>query len=104
MYSTLACYYGVTCFGGFAQGTYLPQIFAAYSKIVEKSGESASIQPDILCEDIILALDKEGRIMTALDILTANDQVDIEKLLQNAKNTTLQRSIELMLPEITRCL
>jgi len=104
MYSTLACYYGVTCFGGFAQGTYLPQIFAAYSKIAEKSGESASIQPDILCEDIILALDKEGRIMTALDILTANDRVDIEKLLQNAKNTTLQRSIELMLPEITRCL
>ena len=103
MYSTLCLLLWRYLFWWFRPGYLSPQIFAAYSKIMEKSGESASIQPDILCEDIILRSIKEDRIMTALDMLTADDQVDIENCFRMQKYDS-SRSIELMLPEITRCL
>jgi|GEM_PF-1141809 len=33
IYTTLSCYYGVTCLGGFAQGNYLSKIQEAYSML-----------------------------------------------------------------------
>lgn len=104
MYTTLACYYGLTCFGGFAQGTYLPRIFAAYEKLAHKMWESVQIQTSILCEDMVLMRNEKGGIITALDMLLAKEECGIEKLLRNAKSTTLSDSIYMMLPEIARCL
>ncbi len=43
VYSILACYYGVTCFGGFAQGEYLPKIQQAFETI-NTSQENLSTQ------------------------------------------------------------
>ena len=42
--------------------------------------------------------------MTALDMLIDRDEWNIEKLLVNAKNITISDSINMMLPEIARCL
>lgn len=104
MYSTLACYYGVTCFGGFSQGTYLPEIFDAYQKLAQKIGQSTHPQSDILCEDIVILQDNQGRIMTALDMLCDRESWDREKLVSNAKSTSISDTISMMIPEIARCL
>lgn len=103
-YTTLSCYYGVTCFWWFAQWDYLPQIFKAYTQIAWEWREASFMHASILCEDIVLLRDEKGNIMTALDMLLQKDKWSPEKLLWEAKNTTLKDSIFMMLPEIARCL
>lgn len=43
-------------------------------------------------------------MMTALDMLYKKDTLSYEKLLSEAKNQTIQNSIQAMIPEIARCL
>lgn len=58
MYVILNCYYGITCFGGFSQGTYLKQIQDAYTRLGidalgnEKLGNNPT---NILCEDMVFS-------------------------------------------------
>lgn len=35
VYTIFACYYGITCFGGFAQGDYLPHMQEAYKRLLK---------------------------------------------------------------------
>ena len=107
VYTTLACYYGITCFGGFAQGNYLPKIQAAYRKLLLSMNigneEVLSSQPSLLNEDMVFVETTYGEITTALD-LTLEWTPTQAVLLEKAQNTTLRSSIEKMIPEIARCL
>ena len=101
MYTTLAGYYGLKCFGGFAQWDYLPQVLKAYSSFVE---ESYLPHESILCEDMVFSFTKNWAISTALNMLSDKELSHREKLLTEARNTTLSASICAMIPELARCL
>lgn len=101
MYTILAGYYGLRCFGGYAQGTYLPDVLTAYEKTVS---QSIDIPESILCEDMIFSHTEKWTITTALDMLYNPSLADTKKLLSDAKNTSLEESIKSMLPEIARCI
>lgn len=53
MYTALAGYYGLKCFGGYAQGSYLPAVLSAYSAL---SGEPLSSSDSTMCENIVFSL------------------------------------------------
>lgn len=101
MYSVLAWYYGLRCFGGFAQWTYLPKVLSAYEKV---TGENVFDKESILCEDMIFSFTDVWSISTALDLLYSPELTEHEKLLADAKNTTLEESIVSMVPHIARCI
>jgi len=106
VYTTLACYYGLTCFGGFAQGNYLPKIQKAYWELLETlwiSEENLSTQSALLNEDMIFLYEKKHQISTALDLLI-QWAPNVKNMSENAKNTTIQESLMAMVPEIGRCL
>lgn len=106
MYTTLTCYYGLTCFGGFAQGNYLPKIQKSYCELLETlevDEKNISEQGSILNEDMIFLYEKNHHIATALDLFI-QWAPDIKTMYEKAHTTTLQESIVAMVPEIGRCL
>lgn len=106
VYTTFACYHGLTCFGGFAQGNYLPKIQTAYSTLTKTlwiSEENLSSQGSLLNEDMIFLYKKNHHIATALDCVI-QWRFDIKNMSEKAKSTTIQESIKAMVPEIGRCL
>lgn len=106
IYTMLDCYYGITCFGGFSQWTYLPQMQDAYIKLELDSENSKCIKNAHypLCEDMIFLFGDNGEIKTALDILINGGDLSNEQLSFYAKKQTLAGSIDVMMPEIARCL
>jgi len=94
-----ACYYGVTCFGGFAQGEYLFRIQEAFAKTIGES-ENISTQPSILNEDMVFIFQKNGEITTALDLfLQTKNSLNVSL----TRNLSLTASLDKMRYEIGRC-
>ncbi len=89
----------MTCFGGFAQGTYLPKIYEAYKKI---SSTEVPTPESVLCEDMIFLTEKDKKL-TALDI-TFRAKWRREELIQKTQEITIQSSLESMFSEIEACL
>ncbi len=106
VYTVLSCYYGLTCFGWFAQGNYLPKIQKAYQSLLQgknKEEENLSTQTSLLNEDMVFLHEENGEISTALD-LALGWTPWVSQMLQNAQKTTIRQSLASMLPEIARCL
>ena len=101
IYSILSGHYGLTCFGGFAQGWYLPRLLFAYNQWL---WTTTKISSSILCEDMVFSYTKNKSIATALDMLHEGELTSKNVLLEKAKTTTLLDSLEAMVPEIGRCL
>ncbi len=107
VYTILNCYYGLTCFGWFSQGTYLKLIQEAYMKMEIDEGMNDVLKnnvSNILCEDMVFSFLENWDITTALDMTYKKEHTDKEKLLLSAQNTSIKASIDSMLPEIARCL
>jgi hypothetical protein len=99
VYTLLACYYGLTCFGGFAQGEYLPRIQKAFKKIAGES-ENLSTQSSLLNEDMVFLFQNNGEISTALD-LSVHERDSSYSLL--SQKVSLRESVYKMEHEINRC-
>lgn len=99
IYTMFACYYGLTCFGGFAQGEYLPRIQEAFIKIAGES-ENLSAQSSILNEDMVFLFQKNGEISTALDLSIGDDKKSYNIATENVQ---IKDSIYKMQYEIRRC-
>ena len=94
-----ACYYGVTCFGGFAQGEYLFRIQEAFTKTMSES-ENVSTQPSILNEDLVFLFEKNGEISTALDVYILDKK---KSYISASRSLLIRDSIYKMQYEICRC-
>lgn len=106
VYTTLACYYWVTCFGGFAQGAYLPKIRLAYESLIKAYGnheENLCQYSSILNEDMVFLLWNTDTILTALDMMFQGVQTP-QEMLEFAKKMSIYSSLSYMSSEIQRCL
>ncbi len=99
IYTMFACYYGLTCFGGFAQGEYLSRIQEAFKKIAGES-ENLSTQSSILNEDMVFLFQDDGEVSTAVDIYSMADKKFNSIASENIK---IKDSIYKMGYEISRC-
>ena len=105
VYTLFSCYYGIACFGGFAQGEYLPQIQKAYWDllwVLSESQKQLSTQWSILNEDMVFLYEKTWEISTALDRVVKN--IPFADILEASKSVSVSSSIQKMYYEIARCL
>lgn len=97
VYSLFVCYYGLTCFGGFAQGEYLTKIQKAFASTMNTV---LSVNTSILNEDMVFLSQKNGEIMTALDMQVGSEQL---VFLEASQTVSLETSFYKMKYEISRC-
>ncbi len=90
-YTTLACYYGLTCFGWIFQDTYLTAIKQAYKKIFPTSWLLSELRTNIVNADLYYLFTHQNQPMTAIDFVMKN--IEWSSLVQ-ARTTSLQQSIE----------
>lgn len=99
VYSILSAYYGVTCFGWFSQGSYLPRIQRAFAEVLQKIGvtDISLTTADILCEDLNFLM--SGDMWATLLWVLAQD-IQAHDISQK----TLRDCLEEMQGEIAKCL
>lgn len=91
VYTLFACYYGVTCFGGIFQETYLPALKKAFENIFSSTSEWMNITTNIINADLYFLFREDGAPMTGLDFVAKSIQ---SSSLDKIRHISLEEAIK----------
>jgi hypothetical protein len=95
VYTLLACYYKLTCFGGIFQAEYLTQIQRQYNKLNIEQEDSVNTQSDIINADLYYLYSTPTTPLTAMDYQHHPEYlpITIDTLSQITLKTALENSL-----------